>query len=190
MLENLVLKNRSYRSYDESRKVTREELLYFVDLARKTPSTRNQQPLCYRLVHTSEECAKVLPLTGWAALLNIKLPPEGHAPTAYIIICCDTTAATPNFEKFWRDVGITAQTITLAATEKGLGGCMIGSFSPEKICAALNIPEKYRPMLVIALGKPDEMIKMVEAENGKVNYYRENGVHIVPKRPLDEIIIG
>jgi nitroreductase len=189
MLEELVLKNRSYRSYDESRKISREELLYFVNLARLTPSTRNQQPLSYRLVCTGEECGKVLPLTGWASLLNVKLPPEGHAPTAYIIICCDTTCATPNFEKFWRDVGIAAQTITLAAAEKGLGGCMIGSFSPEKISSALNIPDKFRPMLVIALGKPDETIRLTEAKDGKVNYYREGGVHYVPKRPLDDIII-
>lgn len=190
MLEELVLRNRSYRSYDETRKISRDELLNFVNLARRTPSSRNQQPLCYRLVHTAEECAKVLPLTGWAALLNLKLPPDGHAPTAYIIICCDINIATPNFEKFWRDVGITAQTITLAAAESGLGGCMIGNFSPEKINSALNIPEKYRPMLVIALGKPDETIKLVDAENGKINYYREDGIHIVPKRPLDEIIIN
>ena len=35
MLKDLVLKNRSYRGYDETRKVTREELLEFVDLTRQ-----------------------------------------------------------------------------------------------------------------------------------------------------------
>ncbi len=188
MLKELVLKNRSYRSFDRSRKITREELLDFVDLARKTPSTRNRQTLRYRLVHTQTECEKVLPLTGWAGNLKMKLPPKGHEPTAYIIICHDT--AEPH-EKFLRDVGITAQTIMLAATEAGLGGCMIGSFSGDRLSAALAISEEYRPMLVLALGKPDkdEIIELIEAEEGEIGYYREGGVHYVPKRPLDDIII-
>ena len=188
MLEELVLKNRSYRSFDESRRVSREELLRFVNLARLTPSARNRQPLVYRLVYTPEECAAVLPLTGWAGLLKIKLPPEGHAPTAYIVICCDTEIA-PNYENFLRDAGITAQTIMLAATEVGLGGCMIGSFNPEKLKETLGIAAKYRPMLVLALGKPDEKIELKTAENGDINYYREDGVHYVPKRRLEDIII-
>ncbi|MGI6167821.1 MAG: nitroreductase family protein [Eubacteriales bacterium] len=188
MLYDLVMKNRSYRSFDESRKITREELLGFVDIARRTPSARNRQPLCYRLVHTKEECDTLLPLTGWAALVNVKLPPEGHAPTAYIVICCDTTVE-PDTTRALRDVGICAQTIMLAATEAGLGGCMIGSFTPEKVSAALKIPEKYRPILVLALGKPDEKVQLIEAVDGNVAYYREGGVHYVPKRTLEDIII-
>ena len=188
MLYDLVMKNRSYRSFDECRKITLEELLGFVDIARRTPSARNRQPLCYRLVHTKEECDTLLPLTGWAALVNVKLPPEGHAPTAYIVICCDTTVE-PDTTRALRDVDICAQTIMLAATEAGLGGCMIGSFTPEKVSAALKIPEKYRPILVLALGKPDEKVQLVEAKDGNVAYYREGGVHYVPKRTLEDIII-
>lgn len=188
MLCDLVMINRSYRSFDESRTITQEELFGFVDLARRTPSARNRQPLCYRLVHTKEECDTLLPLTGWAALVNVKLPPEGHAPTAYIVICCDTTVE-PNTTRVLRDIGISAQTIMLAATEVGLGGCMIGSFSPDRVSTALNIPEKYRPMLVLALGKPDEKVELIEAVDGNVTYYRKNGIHYVPKRTLEDIII-
>ncbi|HOA85366.1 MAG TPA: nitroreductase, partial [Bacillota bacterium] len=60
---------------------------------------------------------------------------------------------------------------------------------PEKVSAALKIPEKYRPMLVLALGKPDEKVQLVEAKDGNVAYYREGGVHYVPKRTLEDIII-
>ena len=123
-----------------------------------------------------------------AALVNVKLPPEGHAPTAYIVICCDTTVE-PNTTRVLRDIGISAQTIMLAATEVGLGGCMIGSFSPDRVSTALNIPEKYRPMLVLALGKPDEKVELIEAVDGNVTYYRKNGIHYVPKRTLEDIII-
>ncbi len=189
MLKDLVQKNRSYRSFDPERAVAREELLEFVDIARQTSSSRNIQPLKYRLVCTPEECAKVLPLTAWAGRLkNVKLPPEGHAPTAYIVVCCDMTIA-ETITTFLRDVGIVAQTILLAATEAGLGGCMVGSFDRDKLHSALNIPETSMVMLVLALGKPDERVALVEAQGHDVAYYRADGCHYVPKRPLKDIIL-
>lgn len=189
MLYDLILKNRSYRSFDEGRRISREELLNFVDHARLSASSRNKQPLAYRLACTPEECDATLNLTSWAGLLKeVKLPPKGRAPTAYIIICCDTTIA-PTPELFMRDVGIAAQTILLAATERGLGGCMIGSFKSEKLKEALAIPGQYIPMLTLALGKPDERVMLTSAEGGSVDYYREGEVHCVPKRRLGDIII-
>lgn len=188
MLIDLIAKNRSFRSFDPERKITRKELLGFIEHARLSPSSRNLQPLVFRPVHTVEECNVMLPLTGWAALLEVKLPPVGHSPTGYIIICCDTGIA-PNPERCMKDVGITAHSILLAASEAGLGGCMIGSFSPEKVAAAMNIDEKYRPVLVLALGLPDERVEITDAVDKNIDYYREGGIHYVPKRPLEEIVI-
>ena len=73
----------------------------------------------------------------------------------------------------------------------GLGGCMIGNVNPEKVRETLELEERFRPVLVIALGKPDETVVLTELKPGEsFNYYRdENDVHYVPKRPLDEIII-
>lgn len=189
MIKDLVIKTRSFRSFDESRHISREELLEFVNTARLTASTRNMQPLKYRLVHTPEECNTVLPLTGWAAgLKGIKMPPEGHAPTAYIVICCDMTLVQDHVP-FLRDTGIVAQTIMLSATEKGLGGCMIGSFSAERIAEALSIPQGIKPLLVLGLGKPDEKVVLVESEDGRTAYWRDEQAHYTPKRSLEEIIL-
>ena len=49
MLKDLLLKNRSYRGYDETRAVTREELVDLVEHARLTPSSVNKQALKYYL---------------------------------------------------------------------------------------------------------------------------------------------
>ena len=190
MIKDLVKQTRSYRSFDESRRISREELVELVDTARLTASTRNMQPLKYRLVCTPEECAAVLSFTGWAAgLKGIKMPPEGHAPTAYIVICCDMTLV-DNHVPFLRDTGIVAQTIMLSATEMGLGGCMIGSFSPKKAMTDLGLPSHLIPQLVLALGSPDEVVELTDAApDGSVTYYRENGIHYVQKRSLDDLII-
>lgn len=191
MLKDLLKNNRSFRGFDESRKVTLEELRDMVDCTRYTASSVNKQPLKYYLANTSEKTALIQPLTGWArALPHLNLPYEGHRPTAFIVICQDTSIM-ENIQSFQRDVGIVAQTILLSAVEKGLGGCMIGNFSPEKISSALDLPNNLVPVLVVAIGKPDETIVITDvSESGETNYYRdESDVHYVPKRALNDIII-
>ena len=117
-----------------------------------------------------------------------KGPEEGERPSAYIIVLCDKTIS----QSKPIDVGIAAQTILLGATEKGLGGCMFGSIRREKLAEDFGIDtEKHSIELVIALGKPKETVKLVDLpESGSTAYYRdENGVHYVPKRSVEEIII-
>ena len=191
MLKDLIRANRSCRGYDESRKITREELLELVDCARLTASSINMQPICYYLAWEKEEVDRIQGLTKWAgALPQMELPHPGMRPTAFIVICQDTEVSA-SLAKFQKDVGIAAQTMLLAATEMGLGGCMIGNFNPEKVRETLELEERFRPVLIIALGKPDETVVLTELKPGEsYNYYRdENDVHYVPKRPLEELII-
>lgn len=190
MLKEKLIANRTCRTFDESRRVTREELSEFVDCTRFAPSTANIQPLSYRLVFEPAEVGAVLPLTKWGgALPELHLPPEGHAPAAFIIVCVDTEKfGSP--QKFQRDVGIASMTISLAVQEAGLACCLIGAFNAEGVAKALDLPSGVQPQLVIGIGKPDETRMAVEAEAGAdTKYYRKDGVHFVPKRPLSEIII-
>lgn len=189
-LSELILANRSYRSFDPSATLNREALKGWVDAARLSPSSRNLQPLKFRLVYEPSECNKVLPSIRWAGYLQgCEIPPAGHAPTAYIIICLDTSLTT-NPVPFQRDVGICAQSILLAATEAGYGGCMIGSFSPDALKKDLELPPEIVPQLVLALGHPDETVTLTEvASDGDIKYYREKGIHYVPKRALEDILL-
>lgn len=190
-LKELLMKTRSYRSFDESVTFTREQLAEFVDHARFVPNTKNCQTMRYRLVYTPEEVAKVRPLTIWAKQLKgMTLPPEGHHATAFIVVCQDLDSKL-NEKNFMKDVGISAHTILLAVAEAGFGGCMIGSFSAAKVSEALDIPERYQPCLVLAIGKPDEKVVIVPlGEDGDIKYYRdEEGTHYVPKRALEDVIL-
>lgn len=188
-IKDLIKQSRSYRSFDPNAPINRQLLTDFVDCARLSPSSRNLQALKFRLVTEDAELHQVLSNTKWAGLLSqMEIPPKGHAPTAYIVICIDTSL-TDALAPFQRDVGICAQSILLAATEGGYGGCMIGSFSADAIKSALALPAHLAPQLVIALGKPDEAVEIVDVQNGNVAYYRENGVHYVPKRALEELIV-
>lgn len=189
-LKELITTSRSYRSFDSSVKIPREQLLDWVDCARLSPSSINLQMLKFRIVTSEDECAAMLANTRWAGKIkDQKLPPEGHAPTAYVVICADTDVIA-TAEKFQKDVGICAQSIMLAAAESGYGGCMIGSFSPEEVSKTLSLSQNLIPQLVLALGKPDETVKLTDAaSDGSVTYYRENGIHYVQKRDLKDLII-
>lgn len=191
MLKDLVVKNRSYRGFDESYTFTKEQLLGYVDLTRFTASSVNAQPLKYHIAFEKEEVNLIQGMTKWArALPNMTLPHNGMCPTGFIIICQDLSVS-ENLTRYQKDIGIVAQTILLAATEEDLGGCMIGNFSPDEVKEKLNLAENIKPMLIVALGKPNEKIIITEIENGEsIKYYRdENDVHYVPKRKLEDIII-
>ena len=190
MLKDLILKSRSYRSFDPNVRISKEQLWDFVDCARLSPSSINLQMLKFRLVTSEQECDGMLARTRWAGKIKDQtIPPENHAPTAYIVICADTEAV-PTAERFQKDVGICAQSIMLAATEAGFGGCMIGSFSPTDTQEFLSLPAHLIPQLVLGLGKPDEQVVLTNpAKDGSVTYYRENGIHYVQKRTLKDLII-
>lgn len=189
MLNELVQKSRSYRSFKAGAIIPRETLLELVELTRSCPAAMNLQPLKYRLVTDEKERSALLALTRWAAALSQKLPPEEHEPTGFIVICHDTAIATQK-PIFSIDVGIAAQTIMLGACERGFGGCIIGSAKAEEVSSLLKLPETVTPVLILGLGVPDERVVLTEAKDGEVKYYRdENNTHFVPKRPLKELIL-
>lgn len=191
MFKDLVKSSRSWRGYDESRRLSREELAELVDCARYAPSSVNAQPFRYYLAWEQAQLDRIQPLTGWARNLPEKhLPYPGKRPTGFIVICQDTTWDA-DLNRYPKDVGIVAQTMLLAATEMGLGGIMIGNFSPKKLAQALDLPGHLVPMLVVAIGKPDETVVLTEAAPGEdLKYYRdENDVHYVPKRRLEDVLL-
>lgn len=191
MLKDLIVANRSYRGYDESYRFTKEQLTRYVDLTRFTASSVNAQPLKYHIAFEKDEVDLIQSMTKWGrALPEMTLPHDNMHPTGFIIVCQDTDIS-PNLARYQKDIGIVAQTITLLAVEDGLGGCMIGNFVPEEVKEKLNFADNIEPMLIIALGKPNEKIVLTEIENGdSIKYYRdENDVHYVPKRKLNDIMI-
>lgn len=189
MLKELIRKNRSYRRFYENEPISEIQLLEMVDNARLSASGRNIQSLRYILSNTPEKNEKIFPLLAWAGYLKEWDGPEaGERPSAYIIMVNDKNVT----ETYFWDHGIAVQSILLTAAEMGFGGCIIASVHKEKLRAALNLPEQYDIIQVIALGKPKEKVVIEEMPaNGDVKYWRdENAVHHVPKRKLEDIILN
>jgi nitroreductase len=89
------------------------------------------------------------------------------------------------------DVGIAAQSMLLGAVSLGFGGCMIGSLDRVTLRKRLEIPARFDIPLVLALGIPDETIRIENTgEEGDIEYWRDElKIHHVPKRSLQELII-
>ncbi len=189
MIRDLIKKNRTYRRFYEDFAIERNALEELVDLARLSASAANRQPLKYILSCEKNKNDLIFPTLAWAGYLkDWRGPIEGERPSAYIVIL-NNIEITKNY---WCDPGIAAQSILLGATEIGLGGCIFGSVKKEELRSALKIDERYEILYVLAVGKPKEKVVLeTVGTDGDIKYWRDSqGVHHVPKRSLEEIIIN
>jgi nitroreductase len=188
MLKELLTKSRSYRRFHQDVAMDLETLRELVGWARLTPSAGNLQPLKYVLSSSRAMNEQIFRLLGWAGYLKEwPGPEEGERPAAYIVMLGDREIS----GSFGYDAGIAAQTILLGATEKGFGGCMIGSVNREKLARILELPsDRFEILLVLALGKPkEEVVLEALGSDGRIQYWRdEHAVHHVPKRLLEDLI--
>jgi len=189
MIRDLIPQNRSYRRFHQDVTIELETMRGLIDLARLSASGANLQPLKYALSCDPEKNKLIFSHLVWAGYLkDWPGPSEGEKPSGYIVILGDKNISS----SFGYDPGIAAQSILLGAVEQGLGGCMFGSIHRDELRKALDIPEHLDILLVLALGKPKEtvVIDPVGAD-GDIKYWRdEQGTHHVPKRSLNELIVG
>jgi hypothetical protein len=183
-LVSLLIKNRSTRGYDASYIVRADQLRRIVGVNNKLASARNRQPLRFRLV-ASDEAQKVLPFIRMGAgLKELRLPLAGTEPNAFIVVCSTIEPHNSTYV----DLGISAQSMLLQAVEMGLNGLCIMDFDADRLVGSLQLP--YKPLLVIAIGKSGEKATLIDINEGDDHsYYRENGVHCVPKVVVEDLII-
>ena len=183
-LATLLLKNRSTRGYDASYIVRADQLRRIVAVNNKLASARNRQVLRFRLV-ASDEAQKVLPFIRMGAgLKELQLPVDGTQPNAFIVVCSTIEPRNSTFV----DLGISAQSMLLQAVEMGLNGLCMMDFDADGLVDSLRLP--YDPLLVVAIGKSGEKARLIDINEGDAHsYYRENGVHCVPKVVVEDLII-
>ncbi len=189
MIADLVRSNRTCRRFVEAHRVSDETLAGLVDLGRMSASAANLQPLRYILSSDPATNDGIFACLKWAAYLkDWDGPAPGERPAAYIVVLYDTRVSA-NIDC---DHGIASQSILLGAREQGLAGCMLAAINHPKLGKALNIPDEYKVLLVLALGKPAEEVILEQVEtDGDIRYWRDDqNRHHVPKRRLKDIIIS
>ena len=146
----------SCRAYQE-RGVEQEKLDQIFEAARLAPSAKNIQDWRFVVVTDKEKKRQVAASTNRT---------EVFEKAGAIIVACS------NSDYVMRcgqpvgpiDVAIALEHICLQAMELGLGTCWIGSFEPEKVRAALDIPADIAVIELMALGYPADERKEPKRE--------------------------
>ena len=180
---------RTCRRFRQSEPLPEGLLTWLVDCARVAPCAKNQQALRFAVVESAEARAALFPALRWAgALPDWPGPAEGERPTGYIVILAPSGS---KGHLLSIDLGIAAQTIQLAAATRGVGCCMFQTYDAALVRSVLGVPDGLEVMMPLALGLELEERRVVPVpENGSLTYWRDAaGVHYVPKRSLDDLLV-
>lgn len=151
--QEIVQNRQSCRSYDESRAVEPEKLEAILAAVRLSPSACNGQP--YHLTVCQGETAKKAAAACMGAGMNkfasqapvtIVISEENYVRSAAV------GARLKHNDYRSIDIGIAAAHLTLAATELGLGTCILGWINDSALREVCGLTKPAR--LVITLGYP------------------------------------
>ena len=186
--KDIVQNTRTTRRFKQNVTIDKSELIELIDLTRTTSSSKNMQPLKYIAITDEKIKDEIYKPLQWAAHLSTWNQAEDEKPSAYILMINDTSI--DGFAMI--DCGISLQTIMLGITSKGYDGCPLASIDKAAYKKLFNLPSNLEPMLIIAIGKSNETIEIVDVQDDKdTNYYRdEKQNHYVPKRKLEDILIN
>lgn len=186
-IKELLKSRRTIRKFKQI-PLSKEQLACYIDCARVAPSAANLQPLKYVSVQSDELVKKMHPLVKWAGYLAPDYNPnETESPTAYIVVCADTSIRKAGYDV---DVGAAVENLILSALSDGVGACWMGSVDREKISRLVDISENLTVSCVVALGYPAEVPKETKVIDGNIKYYLDDeNTLCVPKRNMEEVLI-
>lgn len=165
-VENLLLlaqARQSCRNFDPTRSVEREKLITCLKAACVSPSACNSQPWRYIAVDEETRLSQLA-----ACLQETGMNRFTEQARAFIVILEGKQNLTAKMGGSIKnqpfsgiDIGISVAHLILAATDLGLGSCVIGWFNERKLKMLLGIPKTRRVRLVVALGyaAPDDVLR-------------------------------
>ena len=157
-----ITSRRSVRRY-EDRPIPRETLERLVELASWAPSWKNTQVSRWTIITDKSLIERIAAegvmgfehnmgiLRGCAALAVQSLV---RSRSGYERDGSFSTTKGSHWESF--DAGIAAQTFCLAATDLGLGSCILGVFEEAVVAKLIGLPEDQALASLIPLGFPAE----------------------------------
>lgn len=146
-----LMSRRSIRNFQQGADITEDDLMTILDAGRMAPNAGNLQPLYFIVVTDPEQKLKIK-----AAAFDQEL--LGTAPVI-VAVCVDPERSAQYGEKGRNyfsslDAANATENILLAAHALGYGGCWVGGFEPRGVHAVLGLPDEFRVVSLVPLGKP------------------------------------
>lgn len=159
--DEIVANRRSVRSYDNSRKISEEQIRTLIATTQEAPSWANVQATRYYVVMSEEKLNKVLP----SMLAN-----QEKASTAPVLIVTTYKQDQSGFfngeaanevGNSWGayDAGLSNAFLVLKAKEMGFDTLIMGLRDADGLKKALDIPSDETVMTVVALGYGNQVPK-------------------------------
>ena len=167
---NTILKHRSVRRF-KSTPIPEEELREMLEAASRASTCGNMQ--LYSLVVTRDKAMreKLLPCHfGQQMVVEAPCVVTICADVHRFSMWCRQRDAEPAYDNFaWfltaaTDALLSAQNLALAAEERGLGICYLGTtlYTAGDIVRVLNLPKGVLPITTLVMGYPDEKPELTD----------------------------
>jgi len=147
-IHSLLAKRWSPRAF-QNKKVEREKLLSIFEAARWSPSGSNQQPWTYIVGMKGDNTYKRI----FECLVEFNQIWTKTVPV--LVLSCGKKVMNEKEEinpYYMYDVGQSVAHMTFQAMHEGLHIHQMGGFDTEKTVRLFEIPAKYKPLSVIAIG--------------------------------------
>ncbi len=160
-VKKAIEKRRAYRSLDPV-EITDELIEDLAESASLAPSCFNNQPWKYVFVHDKEKLEKVFDSLSsgneWATNASMIIGVFSKKEDDCVI---------KDREYYLFDTGLATSMLVLRATELGLVAHPIAGYSPKKAKEVMKIPEEYRLITLVIVGKHSDEVKDILSEKQK-----------------------
>lgn len=188
-IKELLEQRRSYRKFDQSKKISKEDIQDILESVRYASCGNNRQFIRYLSIEGEEKVEEVFSITKWAASLppEVGQPKEGEHPVYFVALVYDPKKVGP-FHGI--DQGLAISNMTLAAYEKGIGSCIIANFDRKKFREIISYDENFACDILVAFGYPSiqSHIKDISKDEDPSYYLDEKGNYVVPKYQIADLV--
>jgi len=174
----LLARRWSTRAFSD-RKVDRATLASLFEAARWAPSSGNGQPWSF-LVAAKEDSAEhdrlasvLVPGNAWARKVPV---------LALSVTSLDRAPDKPNRHAY-HDLGLATENLVIQAVSMGLAVHMMGGFNVEMAREVFEIPARYDPVTMIAIGYPGDPESLPED-------LRKKDVAPRQRKPIGEFVFS
>ncbi len=145
-----LMTRRSIRSFQAGEVVAEDDLMAILDAGRMAPSAGNLQPLFFIVVKNSEQKARVRAAAFDQEIISLA--------SLVVAVCVDPERSAKYGDKGRNyfsslDAANATENILLAAHALGYGACWVGGFDPKAMREVLGLPEDFRVVSLIPIGK-------------------------------------
>ena len=164
----LVKQRKSVRSYDPSRKVTKEVLARILEAGRFAPSATNNQPWEFLLISSDNMLEKIRSCykAAWFQSAPHVLIVKGTRSKAWV-------RSADGYNALETDLAIAMDHMILAATSEGVSTCWIAAFDPVRLSAVLNLEDDEAVFAITPLGYPEQ---------------EGDGTRAKKRKPFDQVV--